>query len=353
MAKLKDLLIVVAAIACMMPISNISHAQGMQSAQFEDFEDVFALEDTIRLDQSVLIGRIKYLDVNASGELVIVDGNARKVYHFSSTGRLLHDLSVVDCAPGAMFSPHAARFIGDGQILVWDASYSSAYIFDSNGRCIKNVKSPHLVNINGMCAHGDTIYAMPIHSAQKAKAFSRDLDLLDEFELEPERWPVLITSMLVNAGRSLECFDDGAWYTYIYSMDATPIGRASGFKRYEPSFFVERKRDLQRSDRWNMLRLGEASSVVGLFRLDNSTRIVVHAGIGQRNRSLPGYGLTIVSHKDLFPPVSLPLLSRQGFRGAGNGMLYFTSDNELLDDGNLGNPMLIRYRFIPPKYEDE
>ena len=306
-----------------------------------------------RLDWiNLLIGRIKDLDISVSGEMLLVDDVAHKVYHLSATGRLLHELSVVDCHPGAMPGSYNARFLGDGQIIMWDTRNASTYLFDSNGQCIKYVQSPDLINMNGMCAHEDKIFTMPIHSSQRAKAFSRDLDLLEEFELEPERWPVLVTSMLVRPGHNLECFDDGPWYIYIYSMDATPIGREAGFSRFKPAFFVERKRDIRRPTPTRLMGLNDASSVVGLYRLDNSTRVVVHSRIRHRNKWLGDWGLTIVSHKNLFPSVSVPF-PRKGFKGGGNGMLYFQGDHEPLEDGLLGNPVLVRYRFIPPKEADE
>ena len=353
MVNLKNLIIAALAITGMIATSNLCHAQTVQTTQIADFDELFVVQDTIRLDQSVLIGRISDLDISVSGEMLLVDDVADKVYHFSATGRLLHELSVVGCHPGGMPRPLSARFLGDGQLIMWDARNVSTYLFDSNGQCVKHVKSPDLININGMCAHGDKIFAMPIHSSLKAKAFSRDLDLLDEFELEPERWPVLITSILVRPGHSLECFDDGPWYVYIYSMDATPIGREAGFSRYEPAFFVERKRDIRRPVPTRLIGANDASIVVGLYRLDNSTRIVVHSRIRHRNKWLSDWGLTIVSHKNLFPSVSVPLFPRKGFKGGANGMLYFQGDHEPLEDGLLGNPELVRYRFIPPKNVEE
>ena len=353
MVNLKNLIIAAVAITGVIATSNLCHAQAVRTAQIADFDELFVVEDTIRLDQSVLIGRIDDLDINVSGEMLVVDDVGNKVYHFSATGRLLHELSVADCHPGGMPRPHSARFLGDGQIIMWDTGNVSTYLFDSNGQCVQHVKSPDLININGMCAHGDKIFAMPIHSSLKAKAFSRDLDLLDEFELEPERWPVLITSILVRPGHSLECFDDGPWYVYIYSMDATPIGREAGFSRYEPAFFVERKRDIRRPVPTSLIGANDASNVVGLYRLDNSTRIVVHSRIRHRNKWLSDWGLTIVSHKNLFPSVSVPLFPRKGFKGGANGMLYFQGDHEPLEDGLLGNPELVRYRFIPPKNVEE
>ena len=40
-------------------------------------------------------------------------------------------------------------------------------------------------------------------------------------------------------------------------------------------------------------------------------------------------------------------------QAAGNGYFYAVGSNEPLPNGDVGNPVIVRYRFIPPKSTDE
>ena len=52
MVNLKDLILAALAIAGIIPASNLCHAQTVRTAQIADFDELFVVEDTTRLDQS-------------------------------------------------------------------------------------------------------------------------------------------------------------------------------------------------------------------------------------------------------------------------------------------------------------
>ena len=310
-----------------------------------EFDNVFVLQDTVRLDPSAIIGRIDDMDISDSGTMLILDGSGLTVHHFSATGQLLYELVVTECHPGADFAPWNARFIGDGRIIAWDAR-GSAYLFDAAGHCTDFVRSGELVNISAMCANGDFIYAKPMTSSEKneVKVFSRRLELLENVPIENTLWPNLTAALWVTEGRDLECFEDGAWYAYVYSTDATPVRPQGTVTHHKPPFLITRRRDKPSTDFYDRRGLFDASNVMGLYRLDASTRVLVHRGLRLHGKSLQGVGLTIVDHRERFPSFST-VFSTGSLKGAGGGLLYVRGDHEPLPDGDLGNPMILRYRF--------
>ncbi len=338
---------VIAGLSCFL-FSNIIRAQTdrVEDTRLVEFDEVFALEDTVRLDPSVLIGWIWDLDVNSAGEILITDYGARNASVWSATGQFLRELSVEECDPGAGFQPFGAQFVGNGHIMAYDGR-GRAYVFDGAGKCVMNAKGAEFVNITSACAREDTIFAMPHPRPRgapvaKLKAYSRSLVLLEEIAIEPPQWPNL-AAQVVTPGRSLACFDDGVWYMYQGHMDASSVQPQSAQVQYKPPYFVKRRRDAPVD-----IRRGSSNDagtgVYGIFSIDGSTRVVAHYPKGE------GIGLTIVDHKNRYFAVST--ITPFWPEAAGNGMLYFTGDVEMLSNGEKGNPVLIRYRFTPPQNTD-
>ncbi len=339
--------------------SSASHAQDVHEveAKLVDFDELFVLEDTVRLDPSVIIGDVSDMDINAAGDMLITDEVARTFYRFSATGKLMYELSAEECHPAAEFGISiGARFTGDGRIIVWNSSSGDGYIFDGeSGVCTDYVKSEKLVNVSAVCVHNDSVFAQPLafHGEVDMRVLSStDLTFLGNTPIKPTQWPKLTSVLQSKSGRSMECFDDGAWYTYVYSADATPVKHLGKVTHYKPPFFNKRTRDKLTTDFDDRRGLFGPSEILGLYRLNSSTRLVVHFFLRYRGARLRGAGLTIVDHKNRFAAVSTVSSLREKmdliFTGAGNGVLYFKGDHEPLADGDVGNPLLLRYRFIPP-----
>ncbi|MXW83188.1 MAG: hypothetical protein F4246_01920 [Rhodothermaceae bacterium] len=60
-------------------------------------------------------------------------------------------------------------------------------------------------------------------------------------------------------------------------------------------------------------------------------------------------GLSIASNIKQFP--SRSTISPISPLATGDGYIYSQGDPELLPDGDVGNPTVLRYRFIPPIQE--
>ena len=76
------------------------------------FSELFTPADTIRLDASVIIGAITFLDVNQEGSLLVTDRAGRSINLFSSSGKHVRTYSTRECLPDDEgLLPYSARFL--------------------------------------------------------------------------------------------------------------------------------------------------------------------------------------------------------------------------------------------------
>ena len=323
-----------------------------------DFGNLFMLEDTIRFNHAVLFGNRWTMDVNSAGELLVLDPQSEGVYLFSPSGAFIQRMAITDCNPEAAFNFFAhASFLDDSQIAVFNNK--GVIVFNRDGECVQAITDRDFAtNTRGICSHRDTIFAMPgdVWDSTAIRAYSPDLTFMDQFSLPLPEFPRRASTMLTNQGAAMACFDDDVWWVYSESFDASPRLSPTKLPRYMPDFFVERTQDFpefELVDQSNFRRITEmiseaeaqASSVQGMYALDNETRMIVYGG----TESDLGTGAVIASHGDRFPAVSTWL--SEGPKAVGNGRLYMAGDPEDELTGEATNPPIIRYRFIPPTDE--
>ena len=227
------------------------------------------------------------------------------------------------------------------------------HVYDATGQCIDRVQTQDLLSMSTLCEHNDSLFAMPgIPDPQYANAqiLSIDGTVLDEIQLPPLKWPRLSSSLLVRPGISMGCFDDGPWYVGITREDAMPLLANTTGITYKPKYYRGRRRDLPKNyNPYSNQGLRDGTSVQGLYRLNRSTRLVAHVVI-KKSYDSSRSGLTIAGHDQHYAisttTESFPL-------AAGYGHVYFRGDHETLSNGELGNPLLLRYRFIPPENYEE
>ena len=323
-----------------------------------DFDALFAPQDTIRLDKSVLIGRTWMLDVNSRGELLVLDLQSEDVHLFSPEGELVRTMAVRDCNPEAAFNYGSqATFLGDSEVAV--LSSKGLIIFDQNGACARATSNGDFAASSwGICAHEDTVFSMPrgVRDSTFIRAYDQDFTLLDQFPLPAPEFPIRAAVTLTYPGFAMACFDDGLWWVHSESFDASPLLRRPGLTRFKPDFFVDRTRDypefetVTQSNFQSITEMlnraeAEATAVLGMFALDSRTRLVVYQHIDAGSGEF-GTGAMIASHSGRFPGVST-LLPRFP-SAARSGMLYMSSDPEDEPGGEATNPAILRYRFVPP-----
>ena len=318
------------------------------------FEELFVIEDTIRLDSSVLLGQIRFMDVNEAGELLIEDGTDGGIHLFSPSGKHLQSYAVTSCLPGETGqSRPLTRFMGNGNIISIRQG-RMAIIFGRDGSCIQTIRDLGK-SYRAYCVRGDSIAAYAIGDEGEASVdyYSTALEPLRSVHEEPSGFPFLNRGRGGISGRDIACFDDGVYYVYRESTDGFCISCPSAGIRYRPEFAERRTRDVPFGDYDQSKLVMEVPMNLGVFAVDRSTRMTVFTYLDQKwygateTDRLFGYG--IASKTGLFPGRSttagevLPITMT-----AGNGYVYAAGDAVQLPDGEFGNPVIVRYRFIAP-----
>ncbi len=317
------------------------------------FDELFVLEDTIRLDPAVLLGRITRLDVSTSKEFLVSDEVGQGVYLFSPTGALLSKMVIDECAPGADgFRVRSAVFASDNRIVA--VAGERGYVFDRDGNCLVHKKALEFLTTQAICAQGDTIFAWQQASrdGRGIIGFSDQLEPVIQIDLPAPKFPILSMQYFSGINHAIACFDDGPWIRLKESVDAQPMRERSGRIQFEPFFYRPVKRDMLAIGEpgWKKrLANAEGTWTGGLFELTGSVHLLMYTNVPKRLHN-PEWkrtrGLSIVDHADYSYSASAivwaaPLDTRDGYA-------YFEGDHEQLADELVGNPVILRYRFLRP-----
>ena len=142
----------------------------------------------------------------------------------------------------------------------------------------------------------------------------------------------------------MACFADGPYYKYAEWSDALPVFSRDNVAQVDPVFFTKRVRDIRRRD-----EVKEYPTNSGILAIDSTTRMIVYSRLPIEWR-LPDVllqtGIAVVSNVGAFPARAavVPFYPI----GAANGYVYHQADYEILPDGDFGNPLILRYKFVPP-----
>ena len=100
------------------------------------FEDLFALEDTLVLDPSVILGHNWFTDVDTDGSILITDIQSDLAILFAPTGEHQMSYSMDTCYPSdSGHSLWASRFADDDRIIL-TTSEGAIVVFDRSGDCL-------------------------------------------------------------------------------------------------------------------------------------------------------------------------------------------------------------------------
>ena len=317
------------------------------------FGDLFASPDTIRLDSEVIVGSISFLDVSQEGHLLIADRISKSTHHFSASGKHLQTYLIGTCQPDHTDERvWLARFIGGGRVMLLGGDGSVA-VMDESGSCAATeFRLP--VGIEGACVLGDSVLMQPGYLPffnPEVYAVTRDLEMLDTWQIEKPEFPQLNVLWKGFAGRSMACFADGPYYKYAEWSDALPVFSHGNVAQVDPVFFTKRVRDIGRGLDLQAKRdeIHEYPTNSGIMAIDSTTRMIVYSDLPMEWR-LPDVllqeGIAVVSNMGTFPARTavVPFYPI----GAANGYIYRQADNEILPDGDVGNPLILRYKFVPP-----
>lgn len=328
------------------------------------FEDLFTPEDTLVLDPSVILGQLSFVDVDASGSVLVTDEVSNLVHLFAYTGQHQATYIMDTCFPiDGEHRVWTSRFADDDRIIL-STKAGTMVVFDRSGNCLAAKRSP-LYPLRSFCARGDSVFVfrgprgLGNALTSVAGVFTMDLELQREIRLENPQFEKLNITHLGSGGRDLDCFSDGPYYKYHEDMDARPAYGRSEVVRTRPDFFVRRDQDLPRGQGPSLERIESLNafpSLTGLYALDDDSRLMVFTRIGNEFRREVNSsakfmnGLSIVSNNGKFGSMSTVYHTRP--KTARHGYLYFVGDNVQADDGDVGNPTVIRYRFNVPEATD-
>ena len=318
------------------------------------FGEIFASPDTVRLDTSVVVGIVSFLDVNQEGHLLVADRIAHEAHHFSSSGNHIQTYAIDTCQPDRVGERlWLARFIGSGKVLLVGGDGSLA-VLDESSNC--SATEFRQSRVSAACAMGDSVAMQAWYAPflkPKVRAVSLDLETVHTWQIEKPEFRRLNGFWQGLAGRSMECFADGPYYKYAESPDALPVFSHDQLAQVNPAFFTKRERDIGRGsdmlERRDQIREYPTNS--GIYAIDSTTRMILYSGIPEHwaaPNSIMRRGLAVVSHVGAFRAVTSAVPAYFNPMGASNGYLYLTADPEILPDGDVGNPLILRYKFIPP-----
>ena len=316
------------------------------------FADLFARPDTIRLDPDILVGELTALDVDHEGRLLVADRVSRATYHFSAAGHHIRTYEVPTCKPdNPDSSPLFSRHLGGGRIMVagWGGAIT---VFDETGLCVATEMHP--MPVAGVCTGGDKFFVFPWYrpfSGYRVIAVSHELEELKTWEVAPPKFRLLNTLSGGMAGSALGCFDDGPYYTVLEWPDAMPVRQQANWSRIRPTFFSIRTEDLRRraTPQEMVVEKDVHPSNIGVWAIDGGTRMLAYGDMPPEwaTEDIPyPLGLAVVSNAGLFRPRST--LAPIWPQAAGKGYVYSVGDHESMSDGDIGNPVILRFRFIPP-----
>ncbi len=318
------------------------------------FGDLFASPDTIRLDSEVVVGTVDFLDVSREGNLLITDEISRSVHHFSASGKHIQTYLIGTCQPDHTGKRvNLARFIGGGRVMLLGGNGLVAVI-DESGDCTAT-EIRHPIGIEGACAIGDSVLMQSSYIPYfkpEVHAVTRDLEMLDTWQIEKPEFPRLNVLFKGLRGRSMACFADGPYYKYVEWSDALPVFNRGNAAQVDPVFFTKRVRDIGKPGTDLLARrdeIHEYPNNSGIYSIDSTTRMIVYIGLPIEWR-LPDVllhsGIAVVSNVGAFPARTavVPFWPK----AAANGYIYRMADNEILPDGDVGNPLVLRHKFVPP-----
>ena len=273
------------------------------------FGDLFASPDTIRLDSEVVIGTVDFLDVSQEGHLLISDEISRSAHHFSASGKHVQTYLIGTCQPDHTGERvKLARFIGGRKVMLLGGNGLVA-IFDESGGCAATeFRQP--TGLEGACAIGDSVLMQPSfipYFKPEVHAVTRDLEMLDTWQIEKPEFPRLNILYRGLRGRSMACFADGPYYKYAEWSDALPVFSRGNVAQVDPVFFTKRVRDIGRPGTDLLTRrdeINEYPTNVGIMAIDSTTRMIVYLRLPIEWR-LPDLvlqsGIAVVSNVGAFP----------------------------------------------------
>ena len=332
-------------LVCVSACRPAGQGSRLVESDFMEFEDLFAPIDTVRLDASVLIGSINFLDISDQGQFLVTDREARAIYVFSSSGSHLRTLEITQCNPEDTGSVLSTRFLKNGSMIA--TTSQGVYAFNADGSCQKRLlELPP--NRSSFCERRDTVYLLNprVRPLPQIHAYSIESGTVRDYDLRKPRFPRTTALRRGLEGRGIACFDRGVFYRYAESSDGEPLWLENDLVLHQPKSYRPPERDLTSqgmgdiiSDLLQLEREFTYSS--GIYELDENHRMIM-----TRSGYPAEFNLNIIN-MDTETSVSTVLDPDVGISLTKDGLVYSTGDYEILPSGETGNKMLEVRQFHP------
>ena len=306
---------------------------------------ISSLPDTIRLDSSVLIGQIGFVDMSDREEFLVTDDVMRMLYVFTASGRHVRTIDISRCNPEDGGSLLSARFLKNGSMVV--VTPWGVYALNADGSCKQRLLEI-LPNRPLFCERQDTVYFLdPSARPPQIYAYSIESGIIRDYDLRKPKFPRSTAVKRGYIGRQVACFDRGIFYRYAESSDGESLWLGSNPVLFQPMSYRPPERDATRSPSqgvsefsYELQKLArEYTYSHGLFGLDENHRMVTFQYPTEVNVNIVNMetGTSISTADDLAHKVML----------TKEGLMYTLGDYELLPSGETGNRTLEVWQFHP------
>lgn len=315
-----------------------------------EFSELFQLVETVRLDSSVLIGELTYVDVSLGGDFLVSDYSAGKVMVFDRSGKVRMVLDADSCAPGLDFRPRQALYFRDREMLV--TSGTQSFLFDGDGTCNGRVEQLEPAP-QSICVGPDAIFTYTtLRESPSLSKYSLALSRDGDLSLVRPHLPVLTRIFQGFTGRQIACLGLGVYYLYPGDSDGRLAGASGSTAVHRPHYYYPPSRDRKLGDTGSLIADGrelwnESTLAIAIYALNDRTRLVAFANSPRRvdGGGTRAYGLNIVN--DLVPnsagqsvfTTGIPLLAK-------NDRLYLLAQGTPNGRERFANPAIEVYRYL-------
>lgn len=335
-------------ITCVFCLVSISACQTsgpqyrVMESDFMEFEDLFTPVDTIRLDASVLIGQIGFVDMSDRGELLVTDDVMRTLHVFTASGWHIRTIDISLCNPEDGGSLLSARSLMEGGMIV--TTPWGVYTVNADGSCNQRLlEIPP--NRTSFCERQDTVYFMDhVTRPPQIHAYSLESGNVRSYNLRKPKFPRSTAVKIGYIGRQIACFDHGIFYRYAEDSDGEPLWSGNDPVLFRPMSYRPPERDATAQGMNNLTSqlqklAHEFTYSDGIFELDENHRMVTFQYPTKVNMNIVNMdaeiGISTTDDQNL------------GIMLTKKGLMYTLGDYELLPSGETGNRTLEVWQFHP------
>ena len=210
------------------------------------FSQHFRRLKTIQLSDQVLIGKIRFIDVDDDGAILATDLIGMQVHLFNQEGELLKSLTAEPCHPGFTMRPIQAVYAPDASILMTNGG-PWGYLFKRNGECSYAVDE-NFTPPDKLCSTDDELYGF--YTVRPEEVYIRVMDAsgkgLSSFQIASPKFPNITYRMPVGG---LLCSESGRiYYSDGFDPTITVYDREGGVLQVideAPSYFKSIDADIR------------------------------------------------------------------------------------------------------------